>query len=70
MKSIMLYSARKKNAKAIEEYSVKCPDTNSDSASNKSKGDLPNSAVKLMAKINAKGKNANNSIGLSEFKTF
>ena len=54
----LLYSAKKKNAKDIDEYSVKWPDTYSDSASNKSNGDLPNSAVKLMANMIDIGYNA------------
>jgi hypothetical protein len=51
------YSARKNNAKDIEEYSTLNPETNSDSPSVKSKGALLVSAKQDMKNIIAAGNN-------------
>lgn len=55
IKTILQYSARKKNTKIIPECSVKKPATNSDSASGKSKGVRFVSASTDMKKIMNKG---------------
>ena len=58
--SIWLYSARKKNAKGKDEYSILYPETNSDSASGKSNGVLLVSANAVTKKTYATGiKNKN-----------
>lgn len=54
-KTIFAYSAKKNNAKPIEEYSTLYPETNSASASGKSKGALLVSA-KAEIKNNKKAK--------------
>jgi hypothetical protein len=56
-KIILAYSPKKNNAKVIDEYSVLKPETNSDSASGKSKGDL---LVSAKAEIKNKRKEGNN----------
>lgn len=56
IKSILLYSPKKKAAKVIPEYSTLYPATNSASASGKSKGALFVSANIETKKIKAKGK--------------
>jgi hypothetical protein len=48
IKIILQYSAKKKKAKVNEAYSTLYPETNSDSASGKSKGNLLVSANKLI----------------------
>jgi hypothetical protein len=54
---IELYSAKKKSAKPILEYSTLNPDTSSDSASGKSKGARFVSAKILIKNIKNKGNN-------------
>jgi hypothetical protein len=54
---IELYSAKKNNAKPILEYSTLNPETNSDSASGKSKGARFVSAKILIKNIKNKGNN-------------
>tara|TARA_B100001113_G_C20581615_1_gene393443 strand:+ start:155 stop:382 length:228 start_codon:yes stop_codon:yes gene_type:complete len=49
------YSAKKNNAKDIDEYSTLYPDTNSDSPSVKSKGALLVSAKQDIKNINPEG---------------
>jgi hypothetical protein len=49
------YSPKKNNANVIEEYSVLYPETNSASASGKSKGARLVSAKAVMKKINNNG---------------
>jgi hypothetical protein len=58
LNNIILYSAKKKKAKATPEYSLICPATYSDSASNKSIGGRPTSATHDKIKIKAIGNNA------------
>lgn len=56
------YSAKKKKAKVIEEYSTLYPETSSDSDSGKSKGTLLVSAnieIKNIKKTGKSGKNKN-----------
>jgi hypothetical protein len=55
IKIILAYSAKKKKANTSEEYSTLYPETNSDSASGKSKGILLVSANKLIKKRIADG---------------
>ena len=55
IKSIFEYSAKKKRAKGIPEYSTLKPETNSDSASAKSKGCLFVSAKIETKKIKNNG---------------
>ena len=55
IKIIWEYSAKKKRAKVIEEYSTLYPETNSDSPSVKSKGALLVSAKQEMKNIKAAG---------------
>lgn len=63
IKIIELYSAKKKSAKPILEYSILKPETNSDSASGKSKGGRFVSAKIVIKNIKKSGYIANN-IGL------
>jgi len=67
---MLAYSPKKNKAKVIEEYSVLKPETNSDSASGKSKGDLfvsANAEIKNNIKAGNKGKI--NQVNLSCHKT-
>src|ERR1700742_5353207 len=57
--TILAYSAKKKNTNIPAECSVINPDTNSDSASAKSKGALLVSAIHPIKKIINKGNNGN-----------
>ena len=59
IRTILAYSAKKKNTNIPAECSVINPDTNSDSASAKSKGALLVSAIHPMKKIINKGNNGN-----------
>lgn len=52
---IEAYSAKKNKTNIEEEYSVICPDTNSDSASTVSKGGLAHSAIQPIKNIINKG---------------
>src|SRR6201992_4169987 len=59
IRTILAYSAKKKNTNIPAECSVINPDTNSDSASAKSKGALFVSAIHPIKKIINKGNNGN-----------
>jgi len=59
IRTILAYSARKKNTNIPAECSVIKPDTNSDSASAKSKGALLVSAIHPIKNIINKGNNGN-----------
>jgi hypothetical protein len=59
LKIILLYSARKKRAKPLAEYSTLYPDTNSASASGRSKGCRLVSANVVTKKTIKTGNNGN-----------
>jgi len=59
IKTILAYSAKKKNTNIAAECSVMKPETNSDSASAKSKGALFVSAIDPIKKIRNIGNNGN-----------
>jgi hypothetical protein len=59
IRTILAYSAKKKNTNILAECSVIKPDTNSDSASAKSNGALFVSAIHPMKNIKNKGNKGN-----------